>query len=553
MTATTTVFQARKILTMNPHQPEATHVAVRDGRVLAVGDLDHMQAFGDFSLDSRFSDKFLMPGLVEGHSHYMSASLWKFCYVGYHSRTDPDGRLWSGCSDFERVIDRLIDAERAMSDPDAPLIAWGFDPIFFGMERMTVAQLDRVSTRRVVVIMHASHHVMNVNNAALAAAGITSDTEIEGVVRFADGTPNGELQEFAAMFPITRITGNLFRITAVDSDCLRLFGQMAQLAGVTTATDLANDLSDSNAAAMSAASQDPDFPLRMVPVYIYLDGSMSRSQGGELIRRRMRDNNEKLHYGRVKLVFDGSIPGFTARVRWPGFHNGAPNGIWIFPPAQLKEAIRDFHAQGFQLHIHTNGDEATELALDGIEEALEANPRWDHRHTLQHCQLADDAQFRRMGRLGLCANLFANHIYYWGDAHWSDTMGPDRAIRMNACATALRNGVPLAIHSDVPVTPLGPLFTAWCAVNRRTSSGRELGAAERITVPQALYAITMGAAFTLGLDDKIGSIEVGKYADFCVLEDDPLTVDPIALKDVRVVGTVVGGRVAVSLPLKGCA
>ena len=104
-------------------------------------------------------------------------------------------------------------------------------------------------------------------------------------------------------------------------------------------------------------------------------------------------------------------------------------------------------------------------------------------------------------------------------------------------------GVALAIHSDAPVTHLAPLFTAWCAVNRLTSAGRVLGEAERLGVEDALHAITLGAAFTLGLDDEIGSIETGKRADFAVLEEDPLAVDPSALKDVPVWGTVVGGRV----------
>jgi predicted amidohydrolase YtcJ len=122
-------------------------------------------------------------------------------------------------------------------------------------------------------------------------------------------------------------------------------------------------------------------------------------------------------------------------------------------------------------------------------------------------------------------------------------MGPDRANRLDACGSALAAGVALAIHSDAPVTPLGPLFTAWCAVNRITPKGRVLGENERITVPQALHAITLGAAWTLKLDDEVGSIECGKRADFCVLEDDPLTADPAALKDMRVWGTVLSGRV----------
>jgi len=195
-----------------------------------------------------------------------------------------------------------------------------------------------------------------------------------------------------------------------------------------------------------------------------------------------------------------------------------------------------------QLHIHTNGDEATERAIDAIDRALRRSPRPDHRHTLQHCQMADAAQFRRMASLGLCVNLFANHIFYWGDAHHALTMGPDRANRMDACASAMRAGVPFGIHSDAPITPLGPLFTAWCAVNRQTASGRVLGESERISVDAALHAITLGAAYTLHLDHLVGSIEVGKQADFCALQDDPLTVPPESLKDIAVLGTMIGGR-----------
>jgi predicted amidohydrolase YtcJ len=156
--------------------------------------------------------------------------------------------------------------------------------------------------------------------------------------------------------------------------------------------------------------------------------------------------------------------------------------------------------------------------------------------------MADEALFRRMANLGVCANLFANHLYYWGDAHRTQTLGPDRAERMDACATALRLGVPLAVHSDAPITALAPMFTAWCAVNRVTSSGHVLGPNERISVADALRTITLGAAYTLGLDDRIGSIEVGKFADFCVMDDDPTEIDPARLKDVRIAGTVLGGR-----------
>jgi predicted amidohydrolase YtcJ len=114
---------------------------------------------------------------------------------------------------------------------------------------------------------------------------------------------------------------------------------------------------------------------------------------------------------------------------------------------------------------------------------------------------------------------------------------------MDACGTALATGVPFAIHCDAPVTPIGPLFTAWCAVNRLTASGRTLGEQEKISVAEALRAITLGAAYTLKLDEELGSIDVGKRADFAILDDDPLSVPPEKLKDIGVWGTVLGGRI----------
>jgi len=252
---------------------------------------------------------------------------------------------------------------------------------------------------------------------------------------------------------------------------------------------------------------------------------------------------EMLRLGAIKLFVDGSIQGFSARLRWPGYYNGAPNGLWYTTLGQIRELYHLALEQGILVHSHTNGDQATEMALDCLEQALRDEPARDHRFTLQHCQLADAAQFRRMKALGMCVNLFPNHHFYWGDQHYATTVGPERAMRMNACATALSVGVPMAIHSDAPVTPLGPLFTAWCAVNRQTATGRTLGTEERIGVADALRTITLGAAYTLRLDGELGSIEVGKRADFAVLEDDPLEIGAERLKDVRIWGTVQSGRI----------
>jgi predicted amidohydrolase YtcJ len=538
----TTIFSARKILTMSPSRPTATHVAVRDGRIVAVGSFDEICGSIDAEVDHRFKDKVLLPGFVEGHSHIMEGVVWSAPYVGAFDRRSPEGQLVKGLADIDAVIARLREAEARMTDPEKPLFAWGFDPLHIGNHKLTRQHLDQVSTTRPILVVHASFHISNVNTLVLERAQLNEASHIAGVAIGGDGRPSGEIQGMAARFRVERALKTApFKADFTAQDVDR-YAASACIQGVTTITDLHNDLSEATIEVYRAASLRPDFSMRLVPALA--SATHTPEQAIAKIAALRGSSNPKLHFGIVKLVVDGSVQGFTARFRWPGYHNGAPNGLWYIAPEQLPGIVETYHRAGVQLHIHTNGDEATEVALDAIEAAQTLAPRPDHRHTLQHCQMADAALFRRMRALGVCVNLFSNHLYYWGDAHYELTMGPERAARMDATGTAERIGVPYSIHSDAPITPLNPLFTAWCAVNRTSSGGRALGKeTEAISVAQALSAITIGAAYTLKLDHLVGSIEAGKFADFAVLEQDPFEVDAVKLKDIPIWGTVVGGQV----------
>ena len=548
----TTVYAARRIVTLNPAQPHATHVAVRDGRILAVGDLDRMAAWGDFTVDTTFADKVLVPGFVEGHCHLKEGGMWDMPYLGWFDRRDPQGRVWPGLRSMAAVVARLteIDAQMAAAGQPAstPLVTWGFDPIYFGGERMTVQHLDRVGDgARPIVVAHANGHLLNANSAMLAIAGVDADTDVEGVVKFdagpQQGQPTGELQEPAAMSLVLRHVGNAGLLSPLDDAGLRAFGSICRLQGVTTATDLVNRLGPRDLDVLRRNTDDDGFPVRILPAFQGYHGSRGAAEGAAYVQSLIPTSTDRLRFGLVKMMLDGSIQGYSARLRWPGYVNGAPNGIWVTAPSQYEADFEVYHRAGLTIHTHTNGDEASLAAIDAVQRVLARAPRPGHRHTLQHGQMIDRPMFDRMAQLGLCANLFANHLWYWGDQHHDMTMGPDRAHRLDDCRAALDAGVHLAIHSDAPVTPLAPLFTAWCAANRVTPSGRVLGPSQRLRLDEALHAITLGPAWTLGLDHEIGSIEVGKRADFAVLHDDPLAIDPMALKDVRVWGTVLSGRV----------
>ncbi|NHC62360.1 amidohydrolase [Paenalcaligenes suwonensis] len=535
-----TIFAAKRIITMDPSLPEATHIAVKDGKVLGVGPLEELRDLGEATVDTRFAEQYLYPGFVEGHSHALEGAMWKYLYLGHFPRHDPEGKRWPGCQSLAQIQETLAQYAELLPEGE-PLVAWGFDPVYFEGDRLDRQIIDAVVSDRPVVIMHANLHLMTVNSAMLAKTTLAQNTAIEGVMLGKDGRPNGELREMAAMFAVFEALGSSL-FSEVDSpQTLQRYARAAQRTGITTITDLYNPLSDAGVQVLRDASAEADYAVRLVPAMAALE--WENAQGIARVQACQRDNNDKLHFGLVKIMTDGSIQGFSARMLWPGYHNGHENGIWNAPPESLKQMVLDYHQSGLQLHIHTNGDEAVELILDAIEEAQTLWYRADHRHTLQHCQFISQAQMRRAAKLGVCLNMFVNHIYYWGDVHRTKTLGYSRSRRMQPLRSALDLGIPVAMHSDAPVTPLGPLFSMWCAIRRHTASGHQLGEHEGLSMEQALYAATLGAAYTLRMDDKVGSLEVGKYADMVVLDHDLFAVEADALPTMQVSATVVGGRV----------
>jgi predicted amidohydrolase YtcJ len=525
---------------MNPARPTATHVAVRDGKIVGAGSLEELAGWGDCTLDEQFSDKVLMPGLVEGHSHTMEGMLWRYAYCGFFDRMDPDGKIWPGLKSIDDVLTHLKSVEAAMDDPTAPLSGWSIDPIYFNNQRVTRQDLDKIFTIRPIGILHASVHIMNVNTKALELAGLLrTGIEHDGIPLGEDTLPTGELKGPDVMTPVGAHVGFNRDMLDADANGLRQFSRLCVRAGVTTATDLASRLQEDTVTMSTEVTGNPDFPVRLVALRFH-HGVTPKELLEQVLSLKSR-STDRFRMGMIKIVADGSIQGFSARINFPGYYNGAANGLWYIAPEQLSEIYHLSLEHGIQVHTHTNGDEATDLVLDMLEGALRVHPAFDHRFTIQHAQLASTAQFRRIVKLGMCVNLFANHHFYWGDEHYNLSVGPERATQMNACRTALDHNVPLAIHSDAPITPLGPLFTAWGAVTRQTASGRIQGEYEKITNGEALYSITLGAAYTLRLDGEIGSIEAGKHADFAVLESDPTTA--ASLKDVQAWGTVQAGRV----------
>lgn len=539
--ASDVIYTARLIRTANPSDPVASAVAVRDGKVLAIGTLEQCRSWGIDNIDTRFADKVLTAGFVEAHCHVMAGMHQTIPYVGWFPRMMPDGRFVEGVRSTDDLIDRLSRIAEVTPEGESILVA-GFDPIYMTSERLHRHHLDSATTKHSVFVFHANAHLATVNSRLLDKYSIGADSIVPGVGRFPDGTPDGELREPAAMALAKDEWRSLGRIIASPDTYIHFASAMCN-AGITTATDLGNFFHDSPQARQGFhhnTSTDA-FTVRLVSASRVAGGGAEGRRAVENIGEARRLGHDRLHFPIVKLLLDGSIQGFTAMVGWPGYFDGDDHGLFLMPPDQVVEALRPFHEAHIGIHCHCNGDLASEVFIDAIEQLLSEHSWPDHRHTITHAQLITTAQMRRARNLGMTANFFVNHMWFWGDQHRDTTVGPDRARHLNPCATADRIGLGYSIHTDAPVTPAGHLHTMWAAVQRRTPSGDVLGESERISVDRAFHAATIDAAYQLHMDHLVGSLEVGKWADMTVLYEDPYEVDIDHIKDIAVWGTVLGG------------
>jgi predicted amidohydrolase YtcJ len=547
-TKTITIYTAKTIVTLDPGTPTAEAVAVMDGKILGVGTLDDVKGWvtdETVEMDDQFKDNVIIPGLIEAHMHpQITGVLWLGVYVGRFDRTSPAGELVKGCETKEAVIARLKEAAAKMpGDASSWLIAWGYQPEFYNNSPLTRADLDPISNGHPMLIENLSMHIYYANSKAFEIAGVGDDTKIEGIVK-KDGKPTGEIEEVTAALAFAEKLPPLDAKTMLKAT--EDVGKLAHRVGVTTIADLSFGTLPGGYKAYEAAAADPDFPVRVVLnpiIQIFQKPEIAEKGGLDLLAEWHKADTDRLSIGAVKFVADGSIQGYTALFQWPYYYKTFDNGIANISQDDLTKWVGEVHKRGYQVLIHANGDEATEMALTAMSEAQRLYPQPETRDRIEHNQYVTESQFLRMKALGMGTNLFTNHIYYWGDLHYSTFTGPDRAEDMDPAGSAQRLGIPFSMHSDASVTPVDPLFAMWTATARKTMSGRVLGENQRITVPQALHAVTLGAAYLLHQDDKKGSIKVGKLADFTVLDRNPLDVaSPDELRDIKVLGTVMGGK-----------
>lgn len=507
-----------------------------------MGTLAECAEWGITNIDHRFSELVLTAGFVEAHAHSMAGMYHEIPYVGWFAREMPDGTVVEGIRSTDALIDRLRSIAEVTPEGES-IVVTGFDPIYLDTERLNADHLDKASTTHPIFVFHANGHLATVNTATLSKYSIGPDASAPGVGRFADGRLNGELREPAAMALAREEFRHIVR-TVSSPETFEHFSAAMRNVGITTVADLGNlfHVNERSRQQIRDMTIADDFPIRFVSASRLGGATSDVNEALEHVLAARAYAHDKLHFPVVKLVLDGSIQGFTAMVSWPGYFTGEDHGLFLVPPESVVDLFRPFHQAHIGIHCHCNGDITSQVFLDAIEQLLSEHAWLDHRHTVTHAQLMTPAQMRKAKNLNVAANFFVNHMWFWGDQHRHITVGPDRAQHLNACGTADRIGLSYSIHTDAPVTPPGHLHTMWAAMNRRTPTGDVLGDSERISVDRAFHAVTIDAAYQLHMDHLVGSLEVGKFADMTVLEADPYEVDPEAVADIGVWGTVLSGR-----------
>ncbi len=524
----------------------AEAVLVEDGRIQLVG--SEALVFDSRSEDAQLihlHGHTLMPAFMDGHSHLtaLASTLNLVALEGTHSFEEICERIITYIKERYGRSDDGKTRESEISQSPVWVIGFGYDHNFL-KERMhpDAAVLDRVNEALAasgfdgdytIVIGHTSGHMGVANSRALSLLGLnreTPDPKGGKIGRWPDGRPNGYLEETA----FTDLTSGMSRPDQAQMmKNLSAAEEIYLSHGITTIQDGLTKAPEWDMLKMMADHEA--FKADVVAYVDIKDNARIMDENPEYVGKY----KNHLKIGGYKLFLDGSPQGRTAWMQEPYLNSGDYKGYPIYSDQQVETYVKKSADEGRQLIVHCNGDAAAQQLIDACEHVAAHGGRLD-RPVMIHAQLVQEKQLEKMARLGMIASFFVAHTYYWGDIHLKN-FGNERAEKISPVRTAQSLEVTTTFHQDTPVLPPDMIDTLWCALNRVTKEGCLLDPNERPDMVDALSCITDQCAYQYFEENEKGSIAAGKLADFVILSENPLEVEPEAVKSIQVLETIKGG------------
>lgn len=520
------ILSSDKVILMTGDQKaQPLSIAIKNKKIIWVGSHKNAKNIQGKHID--FGDQAILPGFIDAHGH---ASYLAFATQVANLASPPVGGI-NTIKELQAELRKFI--EESNLQPGEWVMGLGYDDSLLSEQRHpTKEDLDAVSTEHPIYLIHVSAHLGAANSLALSLANINTETKDPpgGKIRRYQNSsePNGVFEETAA-YPLQQLAMSAYKdpIGSVKS-AMEIYAKN----GITTAQDGAS--SKETIGLMQAADAQGKINLDIISYPIGQNGLLK-----EIDTLSFGSYTGRLKIGGIKLILDGSPQGKTAYLTEPYYkpphsESDSYKGYPLIPQSEVSKWVQEYAELKIPIMAHANGDAAADMLIEAVEQA---NMNSDHRTIMIHAQTVREDQLDQMRELKIIPSYFSTHTFYWGDWHRDSVFGEERAMRISPTKSSINRNMPFTVHNDAPVVPPDMIRLLWSTTNRKTRSGKVLGEEQKISTYAALEAMTINAAYQHFEDDIKGTIEVGKQADLVVLSEDPLSIHPEKLLNVKVVAT----------------
>jgi predicted amidohydrolase YtcJ len=532
------IYFGGDIITMNDSAPNAEAIAIKDGRIIAVGTRSDLEKErGDSTRMVDLAGKTLLPSFIDGHSHYINSLLVANQCKLYAPPAGPGKDVESIVAELKRFA-----AERNVKKGDM-IMAYGYDDTVMPDGRLLNRDdLDAAFPENPVRVEHVSMHGGVLNSLALEYYGISAKTKTPpgGIIVRKPGTnePWGLIME-TAFLPVFEKAEPMTPEQEIEwtKAGLMLYAE----AGITTAHEGATHLPQ-----MRTMKRASDAGANIIDVVAYpfitdLDNILK-----EFPVNTWTTYTDRFKVGGVKVTIDGSPQGRTAYFTTP-YLTGGPGGEtnWTgeltFPQDMVNDMVKQVYDLNVPLILHCNGDGAIDVFLSAYEKARAGDYSRPWNVTTIHSQFMRKDQIPKFVEYKVRPSFYTLHTYYFAEAHIANR-GEEQAMYISPMRDAIDAGLRPSNHTDFVVAPLDQMMMLWSAVNRVSRGSKDIGPDQRVTPYEGLKAMTIWTAAQYDEQASKGSLEKGKLADLVILDKNPMTVEPMVIKDIQVMETIKEGR-----------